>query len=96
MKLISKKTEYIVENSNNKIKLTGSVVRDTDDNFITLNGSFTDIYDQYIGSFCYNYRVGNMVDRSISQIDRNNLEDAGALLDSTLDLLIDEFKLNEL
>ena len=96
MKLINRKTEYIVENSNNNVKLSGGVIYDTNDNLITLNGSFTDLQDQYIGSFCYNYRAGNIVDRSISQINRDYLHNAEALLDSTLDLLIDEFKLNEL
>lgn len=91
MKLINKKTEYLVENSNNNIKLSGGVIYDENDNLIILNGSFTNLEDQYIGSFNYNYRKGNLVDRTISQINRDYLHNAEALLDSTLDLLINEF-----
>lgn len=85
--LTGKQSEYKIENSNEHLKITGSVVIAEDNHIVTLNGSFNTLEDLYIGTFNYSETNNGKCTKNIGDIDIDNINNADELLRSTINEL---------
>lgn len=83
-----KQARYNVEETQESLKMQGSISIDEDNRVIDFNGTFYDLQGQYLASFYYRETTDGKCDKNINNVDLQRFSD----LDEVLDTLIVNIK----
>ena len=92
MELTNKRTQYTVTETGNDFKLQGELSVNETQNTFTLNGSFQNVDGSYLGTYSYSQRAGEIIDKNISGIRKQQFAAVEAFLDGVIAAIIDELE----
>lgn len=87
MELSNKRTQYTVINSNDKMKLVGELMINSDNLISSFNGQLYDVNDNYVGEFYFNEPRLDVVNKNVSNVKASILSDSEDFITETIDTI---------
>lgn len=94
MILSNKRTQYSIEETGTTLSLQGEVNVNETTKLISMNGTFKDANNAYLGSFNYSERENNNVDKNINGVSKDLISEAEDFLTATIQAIYTELELN--